>query len=56
MSQRYIIDKILPVASLAILGSMFYGAPAGLVLFWLTGNMVGIGQILPMNAGAKTKK
>jgi YidC/Oxa1 family membrane protein insertase len=36
---------IMPLA----LGFMFYYASAGLVLYWLTGNLVGIGQQLIMN-------
>jgi YidC/Oxa1 family membrane protein insertase len=34
-----------------VLGYMFYFSPAGLVLYWLTGNLVGIGQQLLMNRG-----
>jgi membrane protein insertase Oxa1/YidC/SpoIIIJ len=30
-------------------GFMFYYASAGLVLYWLTGNLVGIGQQLIIN-------
>jgi membrane protein insertase Oxa1/YidC/SpoIIIJ len=31
------------------MGFIFYGFSAGLVLFWLTGNIVGIGQQLILN-------
>lgn len=39
---------IMPV----VLGYMFYFASAGLVLYWLTGNLVGIVQQLLLNRGA----
>jgi YidC/Oxa1 family membrane protein insertase len=32
-----------------MLGFMFYGVSSGLVLYWLTGNVVGIAQQLVMN-------
>ncbi len=32
-----------------LFGFMFYSASAGLVLYWLTGNLVGIGQQLLIN-------
>jgi YidC/Oxa1 family membrane protein insertase len=32
-----------------IFGFMFYSASAGLVLYWLTGNVVGIAQQLVIN-------
>ncbi|HZT37099.1 MAG TPA: membrane protein insertase YidC [Bryobacteraceae bacterium] len=41
-------QKMMMIMPLA-LGFMFYYASAGLVLYWLTGNLVGIGQQLIMN-------
>jgi YidC/Oxa1 family membrane protein insertase len=35
-----------------VLGYMFYFSPSGLVLYWLTGNLVGIGQQLLLNRGS----
>jgi YidC/Oxa1 family membrane protein insertase len=35
-----------------VLGYMFYFSPAGLVLYWLTGNLVGIAQQLMLNRGS----
>jgi membrane protein insertase Oxa1/YidC/SpoIIIJ len=37
--------KFMPL----MMGFIFYGFSAGLVLFWLTGNIVGIGQQLILN-------
>jgi YidC/Oxa1 family membrane protein insertase len=41
-------QKMMMIMPLA-LGFMFYYASAGLVLYWLTGNFVGIAQQLIMN-------
>jgi YidC/Oxa1 family membrane protein insertase len=35
-----------------VLGYMFYFSPSGLVLYWLTGNLVGIVQQLLLNRGS----
>ncbi len=35
-----------------MLGFMFYGVSSGLVLYWLTGNLVGIAQQWFFNRGA----
>ena len=35
-----------------VMGYMFYFSASGLVLYWLTGNLVGIGQQLLMNRGS----
>jgi len=37
-----------------VLGFMFYGQPAGLVLYWLTGGLVGIAQQWLLSRGGST--
>ena len=37
--------KFMPL----MMGFIFYGFSAGLVLFWLTGNLVGVAQQLILN-------
>jgi YidC/Oxa1 family membrane protein insertase len=44
-------QKMMMIMPLA-LGYMFYFANSGLVLYWLTGNLVGIAQQLLLNRGA----
>jgi len=61
---QFIMQKMTPTTSAdptqqrmmlmmpLILGFMFYGMSSGLVLYWLTGNVVGIGQQWFFNRGS----
>ncbi len=61
IATQFLMQKMTPAAGVdpsqqkmmqfmpLIFGSMFYYAPAGLVLYWLTGNVVGVMQQMVIN-------
>jgi YidC/Oxa1 family membrane protein insertase len=61
IASQFFMQKMTPAAGMdpaqqrimllmpLVLGFMFYGSPSGLVLYWLTSNLVGIAQQLILN-------